>query len=114
SLALGLGATAVPGGWPTLAAGFTLMPVGTACLFPAVTSLLSQAVRGRERGLWLGIQQTYGGITRVAFPILGGLAIDASGVGAPFAGAAALMVLLALPLTRGIQPSAGRADAPRR
>jgi len=105
SLALGLGATAVPGSWPMLAAGFTLMPVGTACLFPAVTSLLSQVVRGSERGLWLGIQQTYGGITRVAFPILGGLAIDASGVGAPFAAAAVLLFLVALPLTRGIQPS---------
>lgn len=105
SLGLGLAATAVPGGWPVLAAGFTLMPVGTACLFPAVTSLLSQVVRGSERGLWLGIQQTYGGVTRVAFPILGGLAIDASGVGAPFAAAAALLFLVALPLTRGIQPS---------
>jgi MFS family permease len=109
SLALGLGATAVPDGWPMLAAGFTLMPVGTACLFPAVTSLLSQVVRGSERGLWLGIQQTYGGVTRVAFPILGGLAIDASGVGAPFAAAAALLFLVALPLTRGIQPSSHRA-----
>jgi MFS family permease len=105
SLGLGLAATAVPDGWPMLAAGFTLMPVGTACLFPAVTSLLSQVVRGSERGLWLGIQQTYGGITRVAFPILGGLAIDASGVGAPFAAAAALLFLVALPLTKGIQPS---------
>ncbi len=105
SLGLGLAATAAPGGWPVLAAGFTLMPVGTACLFPAVTSLLSQVVRGSERGLWLGIQQTYGGITRVAFPILGGLAIDASGVGAPFAAAAALLFLVALPLTKGIQPS---------
>ncbi len=105
SLGLGLAATAVPDGWPVLAAGFTLMPVGTAMLFPAVTSLLSQVVRGSERGLWLGIQQTYGGVTRVAFPILGGLAIDASGVGAPFAAAAALLFLVALPLTRGIQPS---------
>jgi MFS family permease len=105
SLGLGLAATAVPGSWPMLAAGFTLMPVGTAMLFPAVTSLLSQVVRGSERGLWLGIQQTYGGITRVAFPILGGLAIDASGVGAPFAAAAALLFLVALPLTRGIKPS---------
>ncbi len=105
SLGLGLAATAAPGGWPALTAGFTLMPVGTACLFPAVTSLLSQVVRGSERGLWLGIQQTYGGVTRVAFPILGGLAIDASGVGAPFAAAAALLFLVALPLTRGIQPS---------
>jgi MFS family permease len=109
SLAAGLAATAVPDGWPMLAVGFTLMPVGTACLFPAVTSLLSQVVRQRDRGLWLGIQQTYGGITRVAFPVLGGLAIDAAGVGAPFAAAAALLLLLALPLTRGIQPASHRA-----
>ena len=85
------------------------MPVGTACLFPAVTSLLSQSVTARERGLYLGVQQTYGGVTRVLFPILGGAAMDAAGVGSPF-GIAAVLLLCALPLTTGLE--AARRSAP--
>jgi MFS family permease len=100
-LAAGLVATALPGGWPAIAAGFTLMPIGTACLFPAVTSLLSQAVHERERGLYMGVQQTWGGVSRVAFPVLGGVLMDAAGVGSPFA-VAGVLLLLALPLTVGL------------
>ena len=100
-LAAGLVATALPGGWPAIAAGFTLMPIGTACLFPAVTSLLSQAVHERERGLYMGVQQTWGGVSRVAFPVLGGVLMDAAGVGTPFA-VAGVLLLLALPLTVGL------------
>ncbi|HEX5818201.1 MAG TPA: MFS transporter [Gemmatimonadales bacterium] len=101
-LAAGLVATALPGGWLAVAAGFTLMPVGTACLFPAVTSLLSQAVRDRERGLYMGVQQTWGGVSRVAFPVLGGVLMDVAGVGTPFA-VAGILLLLALPLTVGLE-----------
>jgi MFS family permease len=101
-LAAGLVATALPGGWPAVAVGFTLMPIGTACLFPAVTSLLSQSVRDRERGLYMGVQQTWGGITRVAFPVIGGALMDVSGVGTPFA-VAGVLLLLGLPLTAGLQ-----------
>ena len=77
------------------------MPVGTACLFPAVTSLLSQAVRDRERGLYMRVQHTWGGVSRVAFPVLGGTLMDAAGVGTPFAVAGCLL-LLGLPLTVGL------------
>jgi MFS family permease len=101
-LAAGLVATALPGRWIAIAAGFTLMPVGTACLFPAVTSLLSQSVRDRERGLYMGVQQTWGGVSRVAFPVLGGVLMDVSGVGTPFA-VAGILLLLALPLTVGLE-----------
>jgi MFS family permease len=103
-LAAGLGATALDGGWPSVALGFTLMPVGTACLFPAVTSLLSQRVADGDRGLWLGLQQSAGGVTRVAFPILGGLAMDAAGVGTPFA-LGALILLAAYPLVASLRPA---------
>jgi MFS family permease len=74
-----------------------------------VTSLLSQCVNGRERGLYLGLQQTYGGVMRVLFPILGGVAMDAAGVGSPF-GIAAFLLLGALPLTVGLD--AARRSAP--
>lgn len=101
-VALALGLALV--GWgrtlPPIIAGFTLMPIGTACLFPAITALLSEAVRRSQRGLYLGVQQTFGGMTRVAFPILAGMAMDSIGVGTPFV-LAGLLVFLSFPLTAG-------------
>ena len=100
-LAAGLMATGVGRGSVALAAGFTLMPLGTAFLFPCITGLLSQAVPGPERGLYMGVQHTFGGVSRVAFPIAGGLLMDGFGVGVPF-WLAGILVLATLPLTRSI------------
>jgi multidrug resistance protein len=113
-LAAGLVATGWGRGSVALAAGFTLMPLGTAFLFPCVTGLLSQAVPSRERGLYMGVQHTFGGVSRVAFPIAAGLLMDHFGVGVPF-WLAGLLVLLTLPLTGAIAPRpmptpAGAAD----
>lgn len=80
-----------------LLASFTLMPVGTAFLFPSVSGLLSQIVGSHERGLYLGVQQTFGGVMRVAFPIVAGLLIDHVGLGFPWV-LAGVLVLLTLPL----------------
>jgi MFS family permease len=100
-LAAGLIATGLGHGSAALAAGFTLMPLGTAFLFPCITGLLSQAVSGRERGLYMGVQHTFGGVSRVAFPIAAGLLMDRFGVGVPF-WLAGLLVLVTVPLTRSI------------
>jgi MFS family permease len=100
-LAAGLAATGLGQASWALAAGFTLMPLGTAFLFPCVTGLLSQAVSPRERGLYMGVQHTFGGVSRVAFPIAAGLLIDRFGFGVPF-WLAGLLVLATLPLTRSI------------
>ena len=112
-LAAGLAATGLGRGSAALAAGFTLMPLGTAFLFPCVTGLLSQNVPGRERGLYMGVQHTFGGVSRVAFPIAAGLLMDRFGVGVPF-WLAGVLVLATLPLTRSIgrRPEpAGAAEA---
>jgi MFS family permease len=100
-LAAGLIATGLGRGSAALAAGFTLMPLGTAFVFPCVTGLLTRAVPGRERGLYMGVQHTFGGVSRVAFPIAAGLLIDRFGVGVPF-WLAGVLVLATLPLTRSI------------
>jgi len=47
--------------YPVLIVSMTLMPLGTAFLFPCVTGLLSQVVPGSDRGLYMGVQQTFGG-----------------------------------------------------
>jgi hypothetical protein len=46
---------------------FTLMPLGTAFIFPAVTAMLSRVVAQTERGLYMGVQHTFGGISRSRF-----------------------------------------------
>lgn len=97
-LSLGLAATGLATGYPMLAVGFTLMPIGTAFIFPCVTGLLSTVVAANERGLYMGVQHTFGGASRVAFPILAGFLMDHAGVGVPF-WLSAILVLVTLPLT---------------
>ena len=105
-LAAGLVATGLAKGWALLAVGFTLMPLGTAFVFPCVTGLLSRVVPSNERGLYMGVQHTFGGISRVAFPIAAGFLIDGLGVGVPF-WIAGLLVLVTLPLTRAFGAPVG-------
>jgi MFS family permease len=68
----------------TLAIAVALIPLGTAFTFPCVTALLSRVVSQRERGLYMGMQQTYGGITRAIAPVLYGRAFDTLGVSSPY------------------------------
>jgi multidrug resistance protein len=100
-LAGGLIATGVAGSAQLLFVGFTLMPLGTAFLFPCVTSLLSRVISAAERGLYMGVQHTFGGVSRVAFPIAAGLMMDRLGVGVPF-WVAGVLVLACLPLTSAL------------
>jgi MFS family permease len=106
-LSAGLVATGLARDWPLLLAGFTLMPLGTAFLFPCVTGLLSGAVRSSERGLFMGVQHTFGGVSRVVFPVAAGVLIDRFDVGVPY-WIAGLCALATLPLTRGMARAAGR------
>ena len=59
-----------------LALAVALIPLGTAFTFPCVTSLLSRVVASSERGLYMGVQQTFGGAARVIFPIIYGFLYD--------------------------------------
>jgi multidrug resistance protein len=59
-----------------LALSVALIPLGTAFTFPCVTALLSRVVPSNERGLYMGVQQTFGGSARVLFPGLAGWAFD--------------------------------------
>jgi multidrug resistance protein len=74
-----------------LALAVALVPLGTAFTFPCITSLLSRVISRHERGLYMGVQQTFGGIARVIGPISAGLAYDHLGVGVPFWVAAVLV-----------------------
>jgi multidrug resistance protein len=67
-----------------LAVSCVLMPLGTAFTFPGVTALLSRVVPNESRGLYMGVQQTFGGVARTAFPWVDGIAFDHYGMASPF------------------------------
>jgi multidrug resistance protein len=69
-----------------------LMPLGTAFTFPCVTALLSRIVPASERGLYMGTQQTFGGMSRVAFPVIFGWLFD-RGIALPFYLSAVMVAL---------------------
>jgi MFS family permease len=67
-----------------LGVAVALIPLGTAFTFPCVTALLSRVTAPRERGLYMGMQQTYGGVTRIIAPLFFGWSFDSLGVSSPY------------------------------
>lgn len=101
-LASGLAGMAVSPTVPILAIAVAFVPLGTAFTFPCVTGLLSRVVPQHERGLYMGVQQTFGGVGRVIGPIYAGFAYDHLGHGVPFY-TAAVIVLATISLGVGIE-----------
>ncbi|HVH38521.1 MAG TPA: MFS transporter [Gemmatimonadaceae bacterium] len=101
-LALGLALLPLSHNYPMLAISIALIPLGTAFTFPCVTGMLSQVIPNHERGLYMGVQQTFGGLARVIGPIWAGFAFDYLGKGVPFYTGAAL-ALFTLTLGVGIE-----------
>jgi MFS family permease len=75
-----------------LAIAVALIPLGTAFTFPCVTSMLSRVTSPRERGLYMGMQQTYGGVARIIAPLFFGWSFDTLGVSSPYFFASAFIV----------------------
>ncbi|HZN39876.1 MAG TPA: MFS transporter [Planctomycetota bacterium] len=92
TLASGLFAMPFAGSLGTLALAVAMLPLGTAFTFPCVTSLLSRVVAGADRGLYMGLQQTYGGFARLLAPIFYGWAFDHLGIAVPFYFSAAFVL----------------------
>ena len=79
-----------------LAIAVLLIPLGTAFTFPCVTALLSRVIAPRERGLYMGMQQTYGGVTRAIAPFFFGWAFDTLGAPSPYYFSSALILATTL------------------
>jgi MFS family permease len=97
SLAIGL--FAIP--LPTFLIGtfmvVTLVPIGTALLFPNVLALVSHRVPSAELGQTMGVQQSFGGVARVIAP-LWATAVFELGPSLPFfisAGVVGIVTLIA-------------------
>ncbi len=85
------------------AAAMILIPVGTALLFPATSSLVSRYAPKKEVGQTLGLQQAFGGVARMVGPVGAGALFEHAGMRSPFFAGSALMALNALwliPLSR--------------
>ena len=96
AMAIGLGALPLARNLPELAVAVLLMPVGTALLFPATTSLVSHRAPENQTGLYLGVQQSFGGVSRMIGPLWAGAAFQHLGIAVPFFIAAALMLVVRL------------------
>jgi multidrug resistance protein len=97
-----------------LALAVALLPLGTAFTFPCVTALLSRVIPSSERGLYMGVQQTFGGTARVLFPVAAGWAFDRY-PGLPFmvsAGLVAGTILLGLGMEEYTRPKREPEAAP--
>ncbi|MGQ0538147.1 MAG: MFS transporter [Gemmatimonadaceae bacterium] len=106
-LAIGLGGIPLVTTLGGLAFFVALIPLGTAFTFPCVTGLLSRVIASHERGLYMGLQQTYGGVARVVAPIWAGFAFDRLGLGVPFY-TSAVVVLATISLGLGLDQYARR------
>jgi multidrug resistance protein len=83
-LVLGLALYPLPRDLWTLAVIIPLVPIGTALLFPATTSLMSRYSDPAELGTTMGVAQTFAGLARVAAPILATTSFQRLGHGWPF------------------------------
>ena len=109
-LSAGLLAIPLARNLPMLALAVALLPIGTAFTFPCVTALLSRVIHASERGLYMGLQQTYGGASRVIAPMFYGWAFDSLGIGSPYF-FAAVFVLGTIFLGFGLDKFATRRPA---
>lgn len=108
ALALALGLAAIPLTRPvhaahlmylTIGLALALVPLGASLNFPCITAALSRTVSDDDRGLYLGVQQTYGGLARVLYPLAAGALSDRFGRGAPF-WLSAMLVLSTIAISR--------------
>jgi len=109
SLAIGLFAIPLPTFLIGTAIIMSFVPIGTALLFPNVSALVSFRAPKAELGQMLGVQQSFGGVSRVIAPLWATAAFQ-FGPSLPFfisAGVVALVTLLAF----SVKPAAVVAEA---
>lgn len=92
-LATGLLLYPIPQNLWTLAIVIPLVPIGTALLFPATTSLMSRYSDARELGTTMGVAQTFAGLARVVAPLLATMIFQRLGHAWPFYVAGAVVAL---------------------
>lgn len=95
-LVLGLALYPFPRDLWTLALVIPLVPIGTALLFPATTSLMSRYSDPGELGTTMGVAQTFAGLARVMAPLLATSLFQRLGHGWPFYVAGGFVALVGI------------------
>jgi len=95
-LVLGLAVYPLADNLWTLALVIPGVPIGTALLFPATTSLMSRYSDPGELGVTMGVAQTFAGLARVVAPLMATTLFQRLGHGWPFYVAAALVALVGI------------------
>jgi MFS family permease len=111
SLVLGFGAMPLAGSTPAFVLILVLVPVGTALLFPATTSLVSRFAARHELGATMGVQQAYGGVARLVGPLWAGAAFQLLGPASPF-WISGVLALGTLAVAAGLHPPERAEPAP--
>ena len=112
SLGLGMfGVTVAASPW-FFALALLLVPTGTALLFPCTTSLVTRYARQDHVGQTVGVQQAFGGMSRLLAPIWAGIVFEQVGVREPFWIGGSLVLLTALVALRLSPGEAPPADTP--
>jgi MFS family permease len=92
-LAVGLLLYPIPQSLWALAAVIPLVPIGTALLFPATTSLMQRYTDRRELGTTMGVAQTFAGLARVVAPLMATAIFQRLGHAWPFFAAGGVVAL---------------------
>ncbi|MGZ8393077.1 MAG: MFS transporter, partial [Gemmatimonadales bacterium] len=95
-LVVGLALYPLPRDLWTLALVIPLVPIGTALLFPATTSLMSRESDPRELGTTMGVAQTFAGLARVLAPVMATVLFQRLGHGWPFYVAGGFVALVGI------------------
>jgi multidrug resistance protein len=109
-LAAGLLLYPMPHSLWALAAVIPLVPIGTALLFPATTSLMQRYADPRELGTTMGVAQTFAGLARVVAPLMATAIFQRLGHAWPFYVAGGVVTLAGM-LTLQV-PRVSRASIP--
>jgi MFS transporter, DHA1 family, tetracycline resistance protein len=98
--AAGLAILPFVGSWVGLAPAIVLLTTGQGLVTPTLSATVAGRVDAARRGAALGAQQSAGGLARVVGPVAGGFAFERIGVGAPYVGGTALLLVAIALLSR--------------
>jgi multidrug resistance protein len=108
--AVGLALVAIDDGWTTLGLALVLLVVGQGLASPTLSALVAGRSAQDRRGMTLGLQQSAGGLARSVGPVLAGVLFGRS-VPAPYLAGAALVVVALAVLPKSPEPRVAHAGA---
>jgi MFS family permease len=112
-LGIGLASYPLPERFTVMIFVMACVPIGMALLFPSTTGLLSRRGGKDQLGQLMGVQQAFGGVSRIAGPLWAGVAFQYVSPAAPFYTAGAIVgIVVLLSFRLRAEPAGGEALGP--